>query len=111
MRTGESRRGTDKYSQRCRGGARATGWVAARRSRTIDAGSETRQTDLFGHLCALSRAAISETVSGDETELPISPAGLADTIFNIADIAVDVHAIRLLLEDEGEEEAEQERDR
>ena len=107
MRTGESRRGTDKYSQRCRGGARATGWVAARRSRTIDAGSETRQTELFGHLCALSRAAISETVSGDETELPISPAELAGT--NIADIAVDVHAI--LLEDEGEEEAEQERDR
>ncbi len=111
MRTGESRRGTDKYSQRCRGGARATGWVAARRSCTIDAGSETRQTALFGHLRALCRAAIIETVSGDEAELPISPAELAGTMFNIADLAVDVHAIRLLLEDEDEKEAEQERDR
>lgn len=62
MRTGESRRGTAKYTQRHRGGARATGWVAARRSRTIDAGSETRQTALFGRLHALSRAII-ETVS------------------------------------------------
>src|SRR5919204_1058816 len=43
MRTGESRRGTAKYTQRGRGGARASGWVAARRSRTIDAGSAGRQ--------------------------------------------------------------------
>jgi len=62
-------------------------------------------------LRALCRAAIIETVSGDEAELPISPAELAGTMFNIADLAVDVHAIRLLLEDEDEKEAEQERDR
>jgi len=51
-------------------------------------------------LRARCRAAIIETVSGDEAELPISPAELAGTMFNIADLAVDVHAIRLLLEDE-----------
>src|ERR1041385_8430927 len=45
MRTGESRRGTAKYSEHGRGGARASGLVAARRSRTIDGAPAARQTD------------------------------------------------------------------
>src|ERR1043166_4042948 len=43
MRTGESRRGTAKYTQRSRGGARASGRVAAWRLRTIDAAPAGRQ--------------------------------------------------------------------